>query len=315
MSETLQQHLDAMKATTELKKQQDAILGKSQEKGNKDSVFTTEVEREKYLFNLQETSLVGHAELIEKLASAKDAIRTEVRTALQDLKDTAAGGTAANYKKREAALKTIDDLGRAERMKQQAEMLKVLSGKEPIKAETTPIASKSPDQIKTEARIVELQKAAASAPIENNTPADLAKITALDAATKPQRLEAAAARTAKLQKELVGAKKIETPVVVPKSLAQQNMDTIVAGDKAFSTEISSLSLGDLTERNDNHYSEKTGNLFLEREAAESTTEKKRIQSILNRYSGALDMRKKNVPNPLESEKNFARTMRNIEEKK
>ncbi|OIP52707.1 hypothetical protein AUK10_03445 [Candidatus Gracilibacteria bacterium CG2_30_37_12] len=106
-----------------------------------------------------------------------------------------------------------------------------------------------------------------------------------------------------------------TPVAAPKSVAQQNMDTIAVGDKAFNDEISSLSLGDLTERNDNHYSEKTATLFLEREAAESTTEKKRIQSILSRYSGALDMRKKNVPNPLESEKNFARTMRNIEEKK
>lgn len=188
MSETLQQHLDAVKATTELKKQQDAILGKSQEKGNKDSVFTTEVEREKYLFNLQETSLVGHTELIEKLAGAKEAIRTEVRTALQDLKDTAAGGTAANYKKREAALKTIDDLGRAERMKQQAEMLEILSGKKSVKTKTTPITSKSSDQVNTEARLAELQKAAASAPIQNNTPEDIARIVELDAATKTERL-------------------------------------------------------------------------------------------------------------------------------
>ena len=283
MSETLQQHLDGVKATTELKKMTDAILGKSQEKGN-GTAFTTEVEREKYLFNLQETSLVGHTDLIEKLASAKAAIRAEVRTALQDLKDTAAGGTAANYKKREAALKTIDDLGRAERMKQQAEMLETLSGKKPVKAEKKPVAERTSDQLNTVARTAELERAASSAPIENNTPADLAKIAALDAATKEQRLAASAARTAKLQKELVGAKKIETPVVVPKSAAQQKIDDINTENTAFKNEVLDLPLKELIDRNDAYYSGETSALYMAREAATTNNEKHRIQSILDSYT-------------------------------
>lgn len=137
MEKMTMEKFNEIKKATESSKMEQAVLGQSQEKGNTTSVFKTEVERETYLYTLSESSINGLRVTKEQLITAQYAIRSEIKNALAILKETAAGGTAANYQKRKAALKTIDDLGRAERMKQQAEMLEILSGKKAVKATTS----------------------------------------------------------------------------------------------------------------------------------------------------------------------------------
>lgn len=49
----------------------------------------------------------------------------------------------------------------------------------------------------------ELKKTTANAPVQNNTPEDIARIAEHDAATKGERLAASAKRTAELQAHLI----------------------------------------------------------------------------------------------------------------
>lgn len=126
-----------MKRNTETTKMTQAILGQSQEKGNVTSVFKTEVERESYLFGLSfsESTMNNLNVTKEQFETAKANIRSDVkealtilREALTILRETLQGGSALNYKKREEALKKINDMEKSERMKQQAEMFQSLKG-------------------------------------------------------------------------------------------------------------------------------------------------------------------------------------------
>lgn len=162
MHETMtMEKFENSKKMAESVKMTQAILGQSQEKGNATSVFKTEIDRESYLYtlSLSESTMDALKMPKEQIDAAKANIRSEVKDALAVLRETSVGGTALNYKKREAALKVIDDLGRAERMRQQAEMFETLkkgSRSEKVAPATT---SLSPDQVNTQARMAEIAKA------------------------------------------------------------------------------------------------------------------------------------------------------------
>jgi len=201
MHETMtMEKFENSKKMAESSKMTQAILGQSQEKGNATSVFKTEIDRESYLYalSLSDSAMDALKMPKEQVDAAKANIRSEVKDALAVLKETSVGGTALNYKKREAALKVIDDLGRAERMRQQAEMFETLKKGSRSEKVVPAAISLSPDQANTQARMAELEKAAAGAPVQNNTSEDLARIAKDDAANKEQRLAKSAEETRKI---------------------------------------------------------------------------------------------------------------------
>lgn len=257
------------------------------------------------------------------LAEAKTKITTKVKKALEDLTDTVNGGTAASYTKREKALRIIDEFNKTERLaaKAKADAATIEAYMHP-KAKVAP-AQLSSDQENTKARMAELEKAAASAPIQNNTPEDMARIAELDAATKTQRLDAAAARTAELQANLVGVKKTVAPVVASISADKVNTQARMTeintakDTRAAATEaINSMSLSDLTKHNKAKYESAVKSLTADfNKETTDLVKKGGIGNKIDSYESALKLR--NIPktDKLENERAFARALLELEARK
>lgn len=325
MHETMtMEKFENSKKMAESVKMTQAILGQSQEKGNATSVFKTEIDRESYLYtlSLSESAMDALKMPKEQVEAAKANIRSEVKDALAVLKETSVGGTALNYKKREAALKVIDDLGRAERMRQQAEMFETLKKGSRSEKVAPATASLSPDQINTQARMAELKKAAASATVQNNTPEDMTRIAELDAATKTQRLSAKAAKDAATIDAYM-SKKTVVPAATPISADEANTQTQMAkiakaeGERKSAMDtINTKSLETLTSDNNAQYENAVKTLTAAMEGtAIGSKERKSIESLLGRYGSARNLRDIPKADKLENERAFARALMSLEAQK
>lgn len=325
------------KKMAESAKMTQAILGQSQEKGNTTSVFKTEVERESYLYtlSLSESTLDALKMPKEQVEAAKANIRAEMKEALAILKETAVGGTAANYKKREAALKVIDEIERPERMKLQAAAFEALKKSSRTEKAASAVAPLSPDQINTQARLAELKGAAASATVQNNTPEDLARIAKENEATKEARLAASAKKTEELKATLVGAKKAGAPgETTPKTLSRNQLDTqarmaeLQEANKLHDKEIARINtyttkdIGELTQENDNKYKTAITALTTERAATEpGSKERAAIEGLLSQYGSLLNSKNelqkhaKSDTQKLNTEKAFALELFKLEARK